>query len=204
MGLTIWCLQNLPNSTGSLTCVCDRSASVYTETTSVRRLSHQSGEGLWKDFAPFIWNQFPFSVRHFTSVSSFKSSLKSFLYWKTWKPFFFQNKQTFLQSYGPDTKTKWCIYSVVWLNSRIFYVRQTTMHRFTASFYSKPHTQGAYVFSYDQSPVLWLNNLGWSGYRNKSQHWTFTPEKPENILTKIGCGILRFSLPVFVLFLFFL
>ena len=35
--------------------------------------------------APFIWNQLPVSVRHSTSVSSFKSSLKTFLFLK---PFF--------------------------------------------------------------------------------------------------------------------
>ncbi len=33
--------------------------------------------------APVIWNQLPVSVRHSTSVSSFKSSLKTFLFLKT-------------------------------------------------------------------------------------------------------------------------
>ena len=32
---------------------------------------------------PVIWNQLPVSVRHSTSVSSFKSSLKTFLFLKT-------------------------------------------------------------------------------------------------------------------------
>ena len=32
------CLQNPPNSAGSLTCVCDRSAWVYTKMTSVHNL----------------------------------------------------------------------------------------------------------------------------------------------------------------------
>ena len=33
--------------------------------------------------APVIWNQLPVSVRHSTSVSSFKSSLKTFIFLKT-------------------------------------------------------------------------------------------------------------------------
>ena len=36
--------------------------------------------------APVIWNQLPVSVRHSTSVSSFKSSLKTFLFLKTFSP----------------------------------------------------------------------------------------------------------------------
>ena len=33
--------------------------------------------------APVIWNQVPVSVRHSTSVSSFKSAVKTFLFLKT-------------------------------------------------------------------------------------------------------------------------
>ena len=39
-----------------------------------------SGQRSFSYQAPVIWNQLPVSVRHSTSVSSFKSSLKTFLF----------------------------------------------------------------------------------------------------------------------------
>ena len=42
-----------------------------------------SGQRSFSYQAPVIWNQLPVSVRHSTSVSSFKSSLKNFLFLKT-------------------------------------------------------------------------------------------------------------------------
>ena len=51
-----------------------RIPSFRTKSCGQRSFSHQ---------APVIWNQLPVSVRHSTSVSSFKSSLKTFLFLKT-------------------------------------------------------------------------------------------------------------------------
>ena len=42
-----------------------------------------SGQRSFSYQAPFIWNQLPVSVRHSASVSSFKSSLKTFNFLKT-------------------------------------------------------------------------------------------------------------------------
>ena len=42
-----------------------------------------SGQRSFSYQAPVIWNQLPVSVHHSTSVSSFKSSLKTFLFLKT-------------------------------------------------------------------------------------------------------------------------
>ena len=50
--------------------------------------------------APVIWNQLPVFICHSTSVSSFKSSLKTFLFIKT-----------VLQSYCPDIQL--CVYVCV-------------------------------------------------------------------------------------------
>ena len=51
-----------------------RIPSFRTESSSQRSFSYQ---------APVIWNKLPVSVRHSASVSSFKSSLKIFLFLKT-------------------------------------------------------------------------------------------------------------------------
>ena len=51
-----------------------RISSFRTKSCGQRSFSYQ---------APVIWNQIPVSVRHSTSVSSFKSSLKTFLFLKT-------------------------------------------------------------------------------------------------------------------------
>ena len=59
-----------------------RIPSFQTKSCGLRSFSYQ---------APVIWNQLPVSVRHSTSVSSFKSSLRTFLFLKA-----------FLQSHCPD------------------------------------------------------------------------------------------------------
>ena len=46
-------------------------------------LTKSCGQRSFSYQAPVIWNQLPVSVRHSTSVSSFKSSLKTFLFLKT-------------------------------------------------------------------------------------------------------------------------
>ena len=69
-------------------------------------------------------------------------------------------------------------------------VRHTTMYQFTVSFYSKSHTQGACVFSWNSYHLHFCQNdrdllratavtraWGWNGYRNKRQHRKLTLEK---------------------------
>ena len=57
-----------------------------TDTRAFRILSFRTkscGQRSFSYQAPVIWNQLPVSVRHPTPVSSFKSSLKTFLFLKT-------------------------------------------------------------------------------------------------------------------------
>ena len=72
-----------------------RIPSFRTKSCGQRSFSYQS---------PVTWNQLPVSARHSTSVSPFKSSLKTFL---------FKNKQTFLQSHCPDIRLCVCVRACV-------------------------------------------------------------------------------------------
>ena len=71
---------------------------------------------------------------------------------------------------------------------RMFRVHHTAMHQFTATLYSKPHTQGVHVcLAVTRRVPFWQNGRdllraaavtrGWNGYRNKSPHRKLTPDK---------------------------
>ena len=67
-------------------------SSTYTRVFRIPSFRTKScGQRSFSYHVPIIWNQLPVSVRHSTSVSSFKSSLKTFLFLKP-----------FLQSHCPD------------------------------------------------------------------------------------------------------
>ena len=55
--------------------------------------SPQCGQRSFSHQAPIIWNQLPVSVRHSNAVSSFKSSLKTFL---------LKKQQLFFSLISPD------------------------------------------------------------------------------------------------------